>query len=410
MDNILFSPPDITEEEIKEVAAALRSGWITTGPRTKELEKKLCEYSGADGCVCLNSATSAMELTLRLLGVGKGDEVITTAYTYTATCSVICHVGATPVLVDVGKDSYEIDYDAIEDAITEKTKVIMPVDIAGVMCDYDRIKAILENKKTLYRPANGMQEMFDRVVILADSAHGLGASYKGQKSGSVADFTAFSFHAVKNLTTAEGGAVTWKLPASQAYGKNEEIYRQYQLMSLHGQSKDALAKTKLGGWEYDIIAPLYKCNMTDVMAAVGLVQLKRYESLLARRKEITDMYDKGLASIKDRRINVLLHEDDIRIGSRHLYLVRIEDADREFCNRVIEEMAKRGIPLNVHYKPLPMLTAYKEMGYDIGNYPNAYGQFSNEITFPLHTKLTDEQVEYIISSFKEVLEIMQEEL
>ena len=281
MDNILFSPPDITEEEINEVAEALRSGWITTGPRTKELEKRLWKYCGADGCVCLNSATSAMELTLRLLGVGEGDEVITTAYTYTATCSVICHVGATPVLIDTGKDSFEIDYDAIEAAITEKTKVIMPVDVAGVMCDYDRIKEALEKKKVLYKPANAMQAMYDRVVILADCAHGLGASYKGQKSGSVADFTAFSFHAVKNLTTAEGGAIAWKLP-SFTEEVNENIYKQYQLMSLHGQSKDALAKTKLGGWEYDIVAPLYKCNMTDIMAAMGLVQLNRYESMLER--------------------------------------------------------------------------------------------------------------------------------
>lgn len=409
MDNILFSPPDITEEEINEVAEALRSGWITTGPRTKELEKRLWKYCGADGCVCLNSATSAMELTLRLLGVGEGDEVITTAYTYTATCSVICHVGATPVLIDTGKDSFEIDYDAIEAAITEKTKVIMPVDVAGVMCDYDRIKEALEKKKVLYKPANAMQAMYDRVVILADCAHGLGASYKGQKSGSVADFTAFSFHAVKNLTTAEGGAIAWKLP-SFTEEVNENIYKQYQLMSLHGQSKDALAKTKLGGWEYDIVAPLYKCNMTDIMAAMGLVQLNRYESMLERRKEITDLYDKGFASITDHKINVLVHEDDMRVGSRHLYLVRIEEADREYCNRVIEEMAKRGIPLNVHYKPLPMLTAYKEMGYDINNYPNAYKQFSNEITFPLHTKLTNEQVEYIIDNFKEVLENISKEL
>jgi len=409
MDNILFSPPDITEEEIEEVAEALRSGWITTGPRTKELEKRLRGYCGADGCVCLNSATAAMELTLRLLGVGEGDEVITTSYTYTATCSVICHVGATPVLVDTGKDSYEIDYDAIEAAITEKTKVIMPVDIAGIMCDYDRIKEVLEKKKSLYKPENDMQAMYDRVVILADSAHGLGASYKGQKSGSVADFTAFSFHAVKNLTTAEGGAITWKLP-SFTEDTNEHIYKQYQLMSLHGQSKDALAKTKLGGWEYDIVAPLYKCNMTDIMAAIGLVQLSRYESLLERRKEITDRYDIGFASITDKKIKVLSHEDDMRIGSRHLYLVRIEDADREYCNCVIEEMAKRGIPLNVHYKPLPMLTAYKDMGYDINNYPNAFNQFCNEITFPLHTKLTNEQIEYIIDNFKEVLENISKEL
>ena len=397
MEQISFSPPDITEEEINEVAAALRSGWITTGPRTKELEKKLAAYCGAVGCVCLNSSTASMEMALRILGVGPGDEVITTAYTYTATCSVICHVGATPVLVDTEKDSFEINYDAIGDAITERTKVVMPVDIAGMMCDYDRIYDVLESKKHLYNPKGKLQEAFDRVIILADSAHGLGASYHGMKSGSVADFTAFSFHAVKNFTTGEGGAIVWR--------KNDNIdddslYHMFQLMSLHGQSKDALAKTKLGGWEYDIVAPYYKCNMTDIMAAIGLVQFRRYEGLLKRRKELINRYNKG---IECDSVSVLSHSKDDRQSSGHLYLVRLLGKDTEYRNYVIEEMGRKGIPLNVHYKPLPLLSAYRNLGFDIKDYPNAYEMYSNEVTLPLHTKLSDEQVDYIIDSFNEVL-------
>ena len=397
MEQISFSPPDITEEEINEVAAALRSGWITTGPRTKELEKKLAAYCGAVGCVCLNSSTASMEMALRILGVGPGDEVITTAYTYTATCSVICHVGATPVLVDTEKDSFEINYDAIGDAITERTKVVMPVDIAGMMCDYDRIYDVLESKKHPYNPKGKLQEAFDRVIILADSAHGLGASYHGMKSGSVADFTAFSFHAVKNFTTGEGGAIVWR--------KNDNIdddslYHMFQLMSLHGQSKDALAKTKLGGWEYDIVAPYYKCNMTDIMAAIGLVQFRRYEGLLKRRKELINRYNKG---IECDSVSVLSHSKDDRQSSGHLYLVRLLGKDTEYRNYFIEEMGRKGIPLNVHYKPLPLLSAYRNLGFDIKDYPNAYEMYSNEVTLPLHTKLSDEQVDYIIDSFNEVL-------
>ncbi len=397
MEQISFSPPDITEEEINEVAAALRSGWITTGPRTKELEKKLAAYCGAAECVCLNSSTASMEMALRILGVGPGDEVITTAYTYTATCSVICHVGATPVLVDTEKDSFEINYDAIGDAITERTKVVMPVDIAGMMCDYDRIYDVLESKKHLYNPKGKLQEAFDRVIILADSAHGLGASYHGMKSGSVADFTAFSFHAVKNFTTGEGGAIVWR--------KNDNIdddslYHMFQLMSLHGQSKDALAKTKLGGWEYDIVAPYYKCNMTDIMAAIGLVQFRRYEGLLKRRKELINRYNKG---IECDSVSVLSHSKDDRQSSGHLYLVRLLGKDTEYRNYFIEEMGRKGIPLNVHYKPLPLLSAYRNLGFNIKDYPNAYKMYSNEVTLPLHTKLSDEQVEYIIDSFNEVL-------
>ncbi len=397
MEKISFSPPDITEEEIEEVADTLRSGWITTGPRTKELEKRLASYCGAAGCVCLNSSTACMETTLRILGVGPGDEVITTAYTYTATCSVICHVGATPVLVDTGKDSFEIDYDAVSDAVTEKTKVIMPVDIAGMMCDYDRLYDVIEAKKHLFRPNSSIQKLFGRVIILADSAHGLGAGYKGMKSGSVADFTAFSFHAVKNFTTGEGGAVMWRKNAGIDDGR---LYHMFQLMSLHGQSKDALAKTKLGGWEYDITAPYYKCNMTDIMAAIGLVQLKRYEGLLKRRKEIVGRYNAGIESDS---VSVLSHSSDNRESSRHLYLVRLPVKDTVYRNHFIEEMGKRGIPLNVHYKPLPLLSAYRNLGFDINDYPNAYDMYSNEVTLPLHTKLSDEQIDYIIENFNEVL-------
>ena len=393
---ISFSPPDITEEEINEVAEALRSGWITTGPRTKKLESQIADYCRTSKAVCLNSATAALELTLRVLGIGKGDEVITSAYTYTASASVIDHVGAKIVLVDTAKDSWEMDYDALEKAITEKTKAIIPVDLGGVPCDYDKIKAIVEAKKDLFQPKNKIQQVLGRVAITADAAHAFGASYKGQPVGSVADFTSFSFHAVNNFTTAEGGAVVWKDIDGV---DNEEIYHQYQLLSLHGQSKDALAKTKLGAWEYDIKGPWYKCNMTDIMAAIGLVQMKRYPAMLARRKEIIDKYN---AAFKDLPIQTLLHYGVDYQSSGHLYLVRLLGLGEAERNAFIIKMAERGIATNVHYKPLPMHTAYKNLGFDIQNYPNAYKQYQNEVTLPLHTKLTDEDVDYIIKNFNEV--------
>jgi len=397
MDRIIFSPPDISEAEINEVVDTLKSGWLTTGPKTKLLEKRIAEYCHTSRAVCLNSATACMETTLRLLGVGPGDEVITTAYTYTASCSVIVHVGATPVIVDTGKDSFEIDYDAIADAITERTKVIIPVDIAGMMCDYDRIFEVLESKKSLYKPSNDIQKLFDRVIVMADSAHGFGATYKGRMSGEVADFTSFSFHAVKNFTTGEGGAVVWR---DRDVMDNEAVYHQYQLLSLHGQSKDALAKTKLGAWEYDIVEPYYKCNMTDIMASIGLGQLERYGSLLARREEIVKAYTDGIASDK---VSVFRHEYSDRKSCMHLCLVRMLGKDREYCNEFIVKMAEKEIPLNVHYKPLPLHSAYKKLGFDIKDYPNAYAMYENEITLPLHTKLTDEQVKYIIDSFNMVM-------
>lgn len=397
VNNIPFSPPDISEEEIAEVIDALKSGWITTGPKTKLFEKEIAEYCNTSRAVCLNSATACMELTLRLLGIGQGDEVITTAYTYTASASVIDHVGAKIVMVDCGKDSFHIDYDAIEAAITEKTKAIIPVDIAGVMCDYERIFKAVNNKKEIFKASNEIQKAIGRVVVLADAAHSFGASYKGKMAGEVADFTSFSFHAVKNLTTAEGGAVTWK----DIEGiDNEEIYREFMLLSLHGQSKDALAKTKLGAWEYDIVYPAYKCNMTDIMAAIGLVQLKRYKGLLERRKEIIGKYDEAM---KNLDIQALRHYGKDFSSSGHLYLVRLNGKDEKDRNRIIEEMAERGIATNVHYKPLPMHTAYKNLGFDIKDYPNAYRQYENEITLPLHTSLSDEDVKYIIECVKELL-------
>lgn len=398
VNNIPFSPPDISEEEIAEVIDALKSGWITTGPKTKLFEKEIAEYCNTSRAVCLNSATACMELTLRLLGIGQGDEVITTAYTYTASASVIDHVGAKIVMVDCGKDSFHIDYDAIEDAITEKTKAIIPVDIAGVMCDYERIFKAVNNKKEIFKPSNEIQKAIGRVVVLADAAHSFGASYKGKMAGEVADFTSFSFHAVKNLTTAEGGAVTWK----DIEGiDNEEIYREFMLLSLHGQSKDALAKTKLGAWEYDIVYPAYKCNMTDIMAAIGLVQLKRYKELLERRKEIIGKYDEAM---KNLDIQVLQHYGKDFSSSGHLYLVRLNGKDEKDRNRIIEEMAERGIATNVHYKPLPMHTAYKNLGFDIKDYPNSYKQYKNEITLPLHTLLGDEDVKYIIECTQELID------
>lgn len=393
---IPFSPPDMSDEEINEVIDTLKSGWITTGPKVKEFERNIAEYCHTSKAVCLNSATACMEMTLRLLGVGPGDEVITSAYTYTASCSVICHVGATPVLVDVKKDTYEMDYEQLANKITSKTKVIIPVDLAGIMCDYDMIFKIVEDKKALFTPNNEMQEVFNRIIVMADSAHAFGALWHGKKCGEVADFTSFSFHAVKNLTTAEGGAVVWKdIPGFN----NEWIYKQYQLLSLHGQTKDALNKTKLGSWEYDIISPAYKCNMTDIMGGIGLAQLRRYSKLLARRKEIIQMYDQGLSGLN---VKLLDHYSEDHQSSGHLYFVRVNDITLEQRNEIIEKMAERGVACNVHYKPLPMLTAYKNLGFDIKNYPNAYEQFVNEITLPLHTKLSDKDVEYIIKNINKI--------
>ncbi len=446
--NVSFSPPDMTEAEVQQVADTLRNGWITTGPKTKEFERRIAEYCHTEKAVCLNSATACMESILRVLGVGPGDEVITCAYTYTASASVVCHVGAKVVLVDAQKDSVEMDYDQLEAAITERTKVVIPVDLGGIVCDYDRIFDVVERKRHLFRPANEIQKMFGRVIVLADAAHAFGAQWHGKVCGEIADFTSFSFHAVKNLTTAEGGALTWNCPdgiskgsmalcavqspsdvqgseaavqeVQSAFGAgsnvqevqgsgaavqngaewNEKLYNEFQLLSLHGQSKDALAKTKLGAWEYDIVAPYYKCNMTDIMAGIGLAQLERYPQLLARRKEIVQRYDEAL---KDLNVKVLNHYGDDHQGSGHLYIVRMLELTPEQRNEVIVKMAEQGVACNVHYKPLPMMTAYKAMGFDIKDYPNAYHLFENEITLPLHTKLSDEDVEYVIASFKEAL-------
>ena len=394
---IQFSPPDITQEEIDEVVDTLKLGWITTGPKTKLFEKQLAEYCNTPKAVCLNSATSAMEMTLRLLGIGEGDEVITSAYTYTASASVITHVGAKVKLVDSGKDSFFIDYEAIADAITEKTKAIIPVDIAGKMCDYHKIIEILEKKKSLFTPKNELQKAFDRVIIIGDAAHSLGASYKGLMSGELADFTCFSFHAVKNLTTAEGGAVTWRNIDGI---NNEELYKQFMVLSLHGQSKDALAKTKAGAWEYDIIAPNYKCNMTDIMASLGLAQLRRYSDILKRRTELIEKYDEQL---KDLNVTSMSHFDDSYKSCGHLYLIRLNGKDESYRNDVIIKLANKGISVNVHYKPLPMHTAYKNLGFKIEDYPNAFNMYKNEITLPLHTLLTDEEVDYIVESLREIL-------
>ena len=397
MKKIPFSPPDMSEAEINEVAEALRSGWITTGPKTKEFERLIAMCCQTDQAVCLNSATACMELILRVLGVGPGDEVITSAYTYTATASVTCHVGAKVVMVDTAPDSFEMDYDKLADAITERTKVVLPVDLAGVVCDYDKIFAAVESKKHLFSPANDIQKAYGRVIVLADAAHAFGAKWHGKMCGEIADFTSFSFHAVKNLTTAEGGALTWR---NHDGVDNESLYKQFQLLSLHGQNKDALAKTRLGAWEYDIVAPYYKCNMTDVMAGIGLAQLKRYPEMLYRRRQIIERYNEGL---KGRNVQVLDHFGDDHSSSGHLYLVRLLGEDVEYRNVVIEQMAERGIACNVHYKPLPIMTAYKNLGFDIANYPNAYNQYHNEITLPLHTSLTDEDVEYVISNFVDII-------
>ena len=394
---IPFSPPDITEAEIEQVAEALRSGWITTGPKTKELEREVAEFCGVNRAVCLNSQTACAEMTLRLLGVGEGDEVITSAYTYTATASVVCHVGAKLILVDTQPDSLEMNYDQLENAITAKTKVIIPVDLGGVPCNYDRIFEITEKKKALFQPDNEIQKAIGRVIVMADAAHAFGAVWHGKPVGSIADFTNFSFHAVKNFTTAEGGAVTWKDIAGI---DSEEIYRQYQLLSLHGQSKDALAKTQLGAWEYDVIGPWYKCNMTDVTAGIGLAQMKRYPGLLARRKEIINRYD---AAFKPLGIKVLDHYEDNYQSSGHLYITRVPGITLEQRQEIIVKMAEAGIACNVHYKPLPMMTAYKKYGWDIKDFPNAYHYFEEEITLPLHTKLTDEDVEYVVGNFESIV-------
>lgn len=399
---IPFSPPDITEREIQEVIAVMQSGWITTGPRTKEFEQRLAQFVHRPTAVCLNSATACMELTLRLLGVGEGDEVITSAYTYTASASVVCHVGAKLVLVDTAPDSYEMDYKKLEKAVTERTKVIIPVDLAGVMCDYGQIFEIVKKKKHLFHGKNKIQNAFGRIVVLADAAHGLGASRNGKLCGEAADFTSFSFHAVKNLTTAEGGAVVWNsVPGIE----DEWIYSQYMLFSLHGQSKDALAKTQKGAWEYDILAPNYKCNMTDLAAAMGLAQLERYPKLLERRKQIIQIYDNACDEMTD--VQYLKHFTEDYGSSGHLYLVRIEGYQYKDRDNLIGKMAEFGITTNVHYKPLPMHTAYKKMGFNIKDYPNAYHQYENEITLPLHTCLTDEQAEYVVTILKKFIRFIE---
>ena len=394
---IPFSPPDITDAEIAQVTEALKSGWITTGPKTKELEREVATFCGTSRAVCLNSQTACAEMTLRLLGVGEGDEVVTSAYTYTASASVVCHVGAKLVLIDTQADSLERDYDKLAEAITEKTKVIIPVDLGGVPCDYDRIFSIVKDKEKMFRPTNEIQRAIGRIIVMADAAHAFGAAWHDKPVGSIADFSNFSFHAVKNFTTAEGGAVTWRdIPGVD----NETIYHQYQLLSLHGQSKDALAKTQLGAWEYDIVGPWYKCNMTDVVAGIGLAQMKRYSGLLSRRKEIITTYD---AAFRPLGIETLNHYTSEHQSSGHLYITRVPGITLEQRNEIIIKMAEEEIACNVHYKPLPMMTAYKNLGFDIADYPNAYQRFANEITLPLHTKLTDEEVNYIIKKYTEIV-------
>ncbi len=395
--NIPFSPPDITEAEIAAVTEVLRSGWITTGPKTKELEAKLSEYMDTNKTVCLNSATAALELVLRVLGIKEGDEVIVPAMTYTASCSVICHVGATPVMVDIQKDGFEMDYDKLASAITERTKAIIPVDLAGIPCDYDRLFSLVEEKKRLFTPESRYQQVLGRVAIVADCAHALGSVYRGRKIGSVADFSTFSFHAVKNFTTAEGGCVTWK--ASEHFD-DEELYKDFQILSLHGQTKDALSKMKAGAWEYDIVTPGYKCNMTDIMAAIGLVQFERYPELLKRRYEVVAMYDDAF---RGTSITALCHKGDYYMSSHHLYITHVAGTNLEQRNDIITKLAERGVSANVHYKPLPLLTAYKNLGFKVEDYPNAYEYYVNEITLPLHTNLTDDEVRYIITNYLEVV-------
>ena len=387
----------MSELEVEEVKQAILSGWITTGPRTKKFEKQISAYVGTNKTVCLNSATAAMELTLHVLGVGPGDEVIVPAYTYTASCSVICHVGATPVMIDCAENSFEMDYGKLPDLITEKTKVIIPVDLAGIICDYKKIYEAVESKKNLFKANNDIQKVFNRVIVMADSAHGFGATQNGVHAGAIADFTCFSFHAVKNLTTAEGGAVTWK---SIEVINDEELYKQYQLLSLHGQTKDALHKNQIGSWEYDIVSPAYKCNMTDIMASIGLVQLNRYEEMLKWRHEIITTYNEAF---KNLPVSLLNHEDNSHMSSGHLYFVRVNGITEEKRNAIIIKMAEKGIACNVHYKPLPMMTAYKEMGFNIIDYPQAYNHYQNQITLPLYSKLSELDIDYIISNFKESL-------
>ncbi|EGP5079790.1 TPA: DegT/DnrJ/EryC1/StrS family aminotransferase [Enterococcus faecium] len=394
---IPFSPPDITDLEIKNVVEVLKSGWITTGPKTKELEKKITKWLGTSKVVCLNSQTAAAETGLRLLGIGENDEVIVPAYTYSASASVVCHIGANLVLIDCQQDSLEMDYDALEAAITEKTKVIIPVDLGGIPCDYDRIFEIVEKKRNLFQPSNEIQKAYGRIIVMADSAHAFGANWHDQMVGNVADLTTFSFHAVKNFTTAEGGALVWK---EHDKLDNEAMYHQCQLLSLHGQSKDALTKTQLGAWEYDIVGPWYKCNMTDVTASIGLAQFERYPNILKRRKNIIKRYDEAFQQLG---IEVLMHYTDDYSSSGHLYITRVPNISSEQRNEIIIKMAEQGIACNVHYKPLPMFTAYKNMGFDINNYPNAYAHFVNEITLPLHTKLTDEEVEYVINNYSKIV-------
>ena len=395
--NIPFSPPDISEDEINEVIDTLKSGWITTGPKTKELERRLSEFTTTPKTVCLNSATAALELVLRVLGIGEGDEVIVPAMTYTASCSVIYHVGAKAVIVDIQKDGHEMDYEALENAITEKTKAVIPVDLAGIPCDYDKIFEVVNAKKSLFKANSEYQEKLGRIAVVADGAHALGSVYKGVKVGAVADFTTFSFHAVKNFTTAEGGSVTWK---ENPNFDNEELYKEFQIYSLHGQTKDALAKTKAGSWEYDIVIPGYKCNMTDIMASIGLVQLDRYPKLLERRVELVEQYNKAF---EGTRVVPLVHYIDTYKSSGHLYITHIKGATYEQRGEIITKMAERGISCNVHYKPLPLLTAYSNLGFDINDYPNAYDYFVNEVTLPLHTRLSDEDVKVIVENFKEVV-------
>lgn len=399
---ISFSPPDITELEVQGASEAIKSGWITTGPKTKEFERQIAEYCHVNKAVCLNSQTACAEMALRLLGIGEqnggsaSDEVIVPAYTYTASASVVCHVGAKLVLIDSKPNSLEMDYDAVENAINEHTKAIIPVDLGGIPCDYDRIFAIVENKKHLFKATSAVQEAVGRVAICADAAHAFGASWHGKMVGCIADFSSFSFHAVKNLTTAEGGSLTWNIPGID----DEELYHQAQLYSLHGQSKDALAKTKLGAWEYDIVGPWYKCNMTDIMASIGLAQMSRYEGILERRKEIIARYD---AMFKKLGVGVLPHYTDKYQSSGHLYITRVPGISLDQRQEIIVKMAKAGIATNVHYKPLPMMTAYKKLGFDIKDFPNAYKQFENEITLPLHTKLADDEVEYVIEKYCEIV-------
>ena len=395
--NIPFSPPDISEEEINEVVDTLKSGWITTGPKTKLFENEIAKLCGTKKVVCLNSATAALELILRVLGIGEGDEVIVPAYTYTASASPVCHVGAKLVLIDVDKDSFEMDYSQLESKITPNTKAIIAVDIAGIVADYDKIYEIVEKTKSKFTPKNDIQKLYNRVLVLADAAHAIGASRNNKMAGNIADFTSFSFHAVKNLTTGEGGAATWR---SVEGLDDEELYKEFQLLSLHGQTKDALHKNQIGAWEYDIVAPLYKCNMTDIMASIGLAQLRRYADLLNIRHNIIKKYNEAF---KDLPVKVLNHEDNTHRSSGHLYLVRIDGIDEKTRNEIIISLAKRGVSSNVHYKPLPILTAYKNLGFDIKDYPNSYLQYQNEITLPLYSKLTNEEVDYIIENFISVL-------